>query len=376
MRLANSQKLTAKSLKTQRMKTLKLITLISLAALMMSCGSKQKETPKEVVYPVDAKAVTSTEKTKELEYFGIISSRIINYSFVMSGKVETIYVNKNQHVKKGTKLIRLETSGLKLALNAAKHQLSQAKNAFEESDRYYKNLKKAFESGGISGSDLDKANLDRNVKEQDYQQAKINLKAKQDDLNHATLVAASDGVVSDIVPKKGEIVEAGAETIIIQGTGFFAETSISQKDMDKISVGAKAIVEYRNQKLEGSVTYISSLPDFQTFRHTVKIIFSGNDSNVPATIGQTVKVFIKAGSVSGMWITVKLVYNDGEDYVNVIENDRLRKKRIQIIDYSGDNVRVEGLVENEMIITKGAGNISEGYKVKVEAPSNSPKGGE
>jgi RND family efflux transporter MFP subunit len=261
--------------------------------------------------------------------------------------------------------MRLETTGLKFALNAAKHQLSQAKSAYQEADMYYQNLEKAFKSGGISKSDLDKALLDRDVKEQDYQQAKINEQAKQDDLDHATLIALSDGIVSDIMPKTGELTEAGAETIIVQGTGLFAETSISQKDMDKISNGAKAIVEYKNQKLEGSIAYISSLPDFQTFRHTVKIVFSGNHSKLPATIGQTVKIYIESGTVSGIWIPLKHVYNDGDSYVNVIESDRLRKKRIHIIDYSEDKVRVKGLAENDMLITNGAANINEGYKVKI-----------
>jgi len=336
-----------------------------LTAFLLSCGGKKKEETKEIAYPVEVKVIKTTEKTKQLEYFGIISSRIINYSFVMSGKVDAIFVKKNQRVTKGTKLIQLETAALKLALNAAKHQQTQAKNAYDESDRYYKKLKKAYESGGISGSDLDKADLDRNVKEQDYQQAKINLKTKQDDLKHATLVAVSDGVVSDIMPKKGETIEAGAQAIIVQGEGLFAETAISQKDMDEIKIGAKAVAEYKKQKMDGSVTYISSLPDFQTFRHTVKVVFSGKDAKVPATIGQTVKMFIDAGAVSGMWIPIKYVFNDGEDYVNVVENNRLRKKTIRIIDYAGDKVRVNGLVENEKLITKGAGNISEGYKVRI-----------
>jgi HlyD family secretion protein len=338
---------------------------ISTAVLIMSCENSKVEKREETAYPVEVETVKMSEQSSQLEYFGIISSQIINYSFIMSGKVKDIFIFKNQYVTKGTKLIQLETDGLELALSAAKHQLIQAQFAYSEADRYYQNLEKAYKSGGISESDLEKAKLDKDIKEQDYQQAKINQQAKQDDLNHATLIVASDGIVSDIIPKTGELIEAGAETIIVQGTGFFAETAIAQKDMDKIRVGSKAVIEYNNQKIDAEVTYISSLPDFQTFRHSVKIVFPGNGSNIPVTIGQTVKVFIEAGTVSGIWIPIKYVFNDGENYVNIVENNRLRKKCIYILDFCGDRVHVDGLSENEQLIIKGAANINEGYKLKV-----------
>jgi HlyD family secretion protein len=349
---------------------IRIIFFTFTTTFLFSCGNKKNEPVTESAYPVETVLLKESTKIQELEYFGIISSQIVNYSFLVPGRVEHIFVQKNQQVTRDTKLMQLETTGLKLALNAVSLQLEQAQKAYMEADRYYKNLEKAYESGGISETDLDKARLDRDVKEKDFQQAKINQQSKQDDLDHAILIALSGGIVSDIIPKKGEIIDAGAETIIVQETGFFAETAISQKDMGKIAVGARATVEYQNQKMEGSVTYISSLPDVQTFRHTVKIAFPGNPLKNSPVAGQTVKVYIDAETLSGIWIPINHIFNDGENYVNVVENDRLRKKRVRIIDFSGEEVRVEGLGENEMLITKGAVNIKEGYKIMNVNPEN------
>ncbi len=339
--------------------------LIFFSVIFYACENRNTEPVNNTTFPVEVETLKRTTRIKQLEYFGIISSQIVNYSFVVPGKIEQIFVRKNQRVAKGTKLVQLETTGLKLALNAAEQQFEQAQSAYEEANRYYANLKKAFESGGISETDLDKARLDGDVKEKDSQQAKINQQAKQDDLNHATLIALSDGIVSDIIPKTGEIIEAGAETVIVQGTGVFTETAIAQKDMGKVSVGSNAVVRYQNQKIGGSISYISSLPDIQTFRHTIKIVFSDDSLKKPPVVGQTVKIFIDSEKQTGIWISINHVYNDGESYVNVVENNRLRKKYINIIDFSGDKVRVSGLTENEMLITKGAANIKEGYRVKV-----------
>jgi len=335
-------------------------------AVILFTGNKKEEILTETIpFPVEVKAVKKCQRSKQVEYFGIVSSSVMNYSFVMSGKVETIFVNKNQIVTKGTKLIQLETSGLKLALEASEKQLVQAEIAFRESEKYYQNLKTAFQTGGISETDLNKVKLDRDIKEQDFLQAKIDLRAKQENLNNATIIAASDGIVSEIKPQKGEIIEAGAETILVQGTGNYVETSISQKDLDQILIGAKAIIEYKSKKLEGNVSYISALPDFQTFRHTLKVEFKNNKSELPASIGQTVKIYIETGTISGIWIPIKYVVNNGENYVNVVENERLRKKSVQIIDYFVDEVRIEGLAENDLLITKGARNVNEGFKVKI-----------
>lgn len=346
-------------------KFFKRFTLVLLAGFLFSCGNEKVEEREETVYPVEVRLLKKCEKNQQFEYFGIISSQVINYSFLMPGKVKSIFVEKNQTVEKGTKLMQLETTSLELALDAAKHQAVQAKIAFQEADKFYLNLKKAFDAGGISESDLDKAQLDRDVKERDFQQAKIEKQAREEDLNHATLVALSDGIVSDIIPKTGELIDAGAETIIIQGRGLFAEAAVSQKDLEHINVGTKTLIELKQQKLEGQVSYISSLPDFQTFRHTVKISFTGSQQKISATIGQTVKVFFEGEKTSGIWLPIKYVYSEGESFVNVVENNRMRKKRIDIIDFSDDKVRVNGLNENEMLIIRGGANIKEGYKVKV-----------
>jgi RND family efflux transporter MFP subunit len=331
---------------------------------MISCNDVKDKQQPEQEFPVEVEILKNKERVRQIEYFGIISSKIINYSFITPGRVKSIFVSKNQFVKKGTKLMQLETKGFSLAINAAKNQEKQAESAYLEAERYYQNLNKSFKSGGVSGTDIEKAELDRDVKYKDWEQSKINSLAKSEDLKQATLIAQTDGIVSDILPKVGELIDAGAETIIIQGKGLFAEAAISQKDLDFIKKGTKVIVEIKNQKVNGEVSYISTLPDFQTFRHTVKINFL-NNNQIKASIGLTAKIYFETDTLKGIWIPIKNISNNGQDIVNLAENNRLRKKIVQIIDFSGDEVRVSGLKENDKLIIKGAASIKEGYKVKI-----------
>lgn len=345
-------------------KTFNIILLLFAIFAMLSCDNKKEEQKAEQEFPVEVEVLRNKERVRQIEYFGIISSRIINYSFLTPGRVKSIFVSKNQFVKKGTKLMQLETKGFNLALNAAKNQVRQAEGAYLEANNYYQNLDKAFKTGGVSGTDIEKAKLDRDVKYKDWEQSKINSNAKSEELKQATIIAQTDGIVSAILPKVGELIDAGAETIIIQGKGLFAETDLSQKDLEFIKNGTKAVVEIKNQRIEGEVSYISSLPDLQTFRHTVKIDFQSN-SSINASIGLTTKVYFETDSVKGIWIPIKYISNNGKDFVNLAENKRLRKRTIQIIDFSGDEVRVSGLKENDKLITKGAASIKEGYKLNI-----------
>jgi RND family efflux transporter MFP subunit len=346
------------------LKTFNSALLLLAIFTISSCNDVKEEPIAELEFPVEVEILKNKERVRQIEYFGIVSSKIMNYSFLTPGRVKSIFVSKNQFVKKGTKLMQLETKGFSLALNAAKNQEKQAESAYLEAKKYCQNLDKVFKLGGVSGTDIEKEKLNRDLKYKDWEQSKINIDAKNEDFKQATLIAQTNGIVSDIIPKVGELIDAGAETIIIQGKGLFAETALSQKDLEIVKKGTKVIVEIKNQKVNGEVNYIATLPDFQTFRHTVKIDFS-NNSSIKASIGLTAKIYFETDTLQGIWIPIKYISNNGQDFVNLSENNRLRKKVVQIIDFSGEEVRVSGLKENDKLITKGAASIKEGYKVKI-----------
>ena len=302
---------------------------------LSSCSDVKEEQIAELEFPVEIEILKNKERVRQIEYFGIISSKILNYSFLTPGRVKSIFVSKNQFVKKGTKLMQLETKGFSLALSAAMKQEKQAESVYLEAEKHYQNLHKVFKLGGMSGTDIEKEKLDRDLKYEDWEQSKINSDAKNEDFKQATLIAQTNGIVSDILPKVGELIDAGAETIIIHGNGLFAETALSQKDLEIVEKGTKVIVEIKNKKVKGEVNYIATLPDFQTFRHTVKIDFS-NDSSIKASIGLTTKIYFETDTLQGIWIPIKYISNNGQDFVNLSENNRLRKKVVQIIDFSGE----------------------------------------
>jgi hypothetical protein len=59
------------------------------------------------------------------------------------------------------------------------------------------------------------------------------------------------------------------------------------------------------------------------------------------------------------------VLNDGEDFVYVVENERVLRKNIKIISIFENKILTEGLSVNDEIIIKGLDSIRVGYKVTV-----------
>lgn len=342
-----------------------ILVLILFQAATISCDYENHKIKEEKKFPVEVKVLDITTKLRQIEYFGMVSSEIVNYSFLTGGRVEEIFVKRNQFVEKGEALMRLETHEYKLALNAAKNQTEQAENAYLESKNYYDLLEKATQSGGVAESDLIKAKLDRDIKFQIFEQSKIDVKAKQSNLNQCTLYAKSQGIVSYIIPKTGELVNAGAETIIIHGDNKYIDAAISQKDLEFLKVGTSALIEVGGKKIRGQINHISNLPDMQSFRYETKIEILSGKEHLPSYLGQTAKIYFETKTIEGIWVPIKYILNDGLDFVNVVENNRMRRKNVSIIDFSGDEARVTGLAKNEKLITKGASTIKEGYKVKI-----------
>ena len=74
---------------------------------------------------------------------------------------------------------------------------------------------------------------------------------------------------------------------------------------------------------------------------------------------------ITAGEETGIWLPVRCVLNDGEDYVFVAENGRARRKNIKLGRMLEDKVCVEGLEAGEWLITEGFKSVKDGYGVAV-----------
>ncbi len=89
--------------------------------------------------------------------------------------------------------------------------------------------------------------------------------------------------------------------------------------------------------------------------------------NISMLIGQTLNGHIIIGEKTGMVVPRKSVVNLSEKGTGVfrVENDKAVFASIQIISRSEEYYLIDGLNENDIIVSDGADKISDGQKIKI-----------
>ncbi|KGG80434.1 hypothetical protein Y919_06355 [Caloranaerobacter azorensis H53214] len=392
-----------------------IIVMFLISFLFVSCTDENnKNISKPKIKPVKVIEVKEEVRDKELKYLGVVTAEEVKkFGFKVSGKIQKIYVQKGSKVKKGMILAKLDTKELELSVkavqfqmkaaksqydkisngateeevNKAKLNLDKAKEAYEFANENYEKIKRLYEEGAVSKSELDKAELEFNIRKTEfnqanevykqvlkggryedkdaayanYEQAKVNYEYKKSLLEGAKIVADTDGYVVDVLYKEGELVSQGMPVVIIRNRNQVVRVGLSQKDVNKVKLGDKAIIRLDDENLVGVITNIDDVPDNQTRTYSVDVALNGRQLQ----IGSIVKVGIIVGRERGIFIPISTIMTNGEDYVYVVKGDRVIMKKIRIVETCGDRVMVEGLENGDKLVIENIKQIRPDDRVKI-----------
>jgi len=146
----------------------------------------------------------------------------------ISGRIEDLNVDFNDHVRKGQTLAKLNTEQLEAQLAQARATLAQAHaTLIQEQETYPRDLALA-KNNAMSKQDLDnaKANLLRARANVDLASAQV--KADETLLSKATIFSPIDGVVLDRKVSRGQTVVAAMQTPVL----FTLASDLSQMELD------------------------------------------------------------------------------------------------------------------------------------------------
>ncbi len=127
-------------------------------------------------------------------------------SMPVSGVIEQVFVSSGQHVKKGDKLVALETELPRAALKAAEVAMNAASGDWQEAKRSFDRAQELFDQTLLSTVDLQKARLDYQRAEADYQQKRLDWIRARYTFDKSVLKAPFDGVVKARRVEPGEYV--------------------------------------------------------------------------------------------------------------------------------------------------------------------------
>ncbi len=185
-----------------------IVAFVAATSVLSSCAKHEPAAPAPrpaLAYKIKAGAGSETEV-----YPGEIRARIeADHAFRVGGKISQRLVDAGAIVKKGQPLARLDPQDVRLAADSARAQVAAQKTEAEFAGAELKRFKDLFAKGFVSQSALDqKINVANAASARlDAQRAQANVSINQ--AGYATLVAETDGVVTQVTAEAGQVVAAG-----------------------------------------------------------------------------------------------------------------------------------------------------------------------
>lgn len=146
----------------------------------------------------------------------------------ISGRIDQVYADFNEHVRKGQALAKLNTEQLEAQLAQARAGLAQARASLTLAEQTYPRDIALARNNAMSKQELDsaKADLLRARASADLAAAQV----KQDEtlLSKATIFSPIDGIVLDRKVSRGQAVVAALQTPVL----FTVASDLSQMELD------------------------------------------------------------------------------------------------------------------------------------------------
>ena len=270
-------------------------------------------------------------------------------AFEIPGKINNVYVDVGDSVKKGQVLAKLDD-------REASAQLNQAKAAYELSKQILERFENLRQQGHISVQDLDKARSD-------YIIAKSQFEFFEVKLQQTNLIAPFNGVIQSRFLDTGTVINSGIPILeIIDSNYVEAHISVPVIYLKDMEIGK----EY-NFEFDGKITkaVFSKLAPMSPGGSDSRLaIFKFNKFFNPGSIANLEMKITE--NLRGTWVPLKSLSQSDQGLWSVytIENNIVVKDLIEIIYFEDDYAYVRGtLKNNDLIVLGGASKIIEGKRI-------------
>jgi len=408
---------------TARLKALGASVIAVVMLGWVGCSSNEAETE-----PVATVQVTPVEKTtiqhtisSEAILFPRQQSAIVPK---ISAPVQKFLVKRGSRVHEGELLAVLENRDLAAAaqdtkgaydqaqaayetttaaslpeeIQKAENDAQQAKLALEAQEKVFQSRQQLFEQGALPRKELDQSRVDTTQARNQYAISKKHLDSllaigKQQELkaaagqlesakgkylgaqaalSYSEIRSPINGVITDRPLYPGEMAAAGAPLLTVMDlSSVIAKAHIPQHEAEALKVGDKGTmtVPGLDQPIDGKVTVVS--PALDPSSTTVEVWFEAPNPKLELKPGTSVRLALTAQTVKDTLVVPAnsvLTASDGSTTVMVAGSDgRAHQTSVKLGIRQGDDVQVlEGVKENDKVISTGAYGLPDKSKIKIQ----------
>ncbi|MBR6272526.1 MAG: efflux RND transporter periplasmic adaptor subunit [Bacteroidales bacterium] len=294
-------------MKKKKRNWLIVLGVIALAVVGIIIAKTTKSANKELVVRTHVVGEYTVENT--VTATGTIEPvETVEVGTQVSGKVEKIYVDFNDAVKKGQLLAELDKLTLNQNVSRAKASLTSAESQLNYAKLTYERTKQLYESKAATLASYQEA---QNTYTQ-AQMSKKNAQAAYDqtlvDLSYAEIYSPIDGVVLDRAVEVGQTVAASFSTPTLftlarDLTKMQVEAAVDEADIGQVKIGQKVtftVDAYTYETFNGTVNQIRMKAT--TTSNVVKytVIIEAPNPDLKLFPGMTANVTIVTESETGL----------------------------------------------------------------------------
>ena len=370
--------------------------LLGIAALGVAgyVYYSKEDNAKQVHYITEAVSRTTLEKTV-LATGSVRASQRTEVGAQVSGRIINLYVKLGQTVKKGDLIAEIDSSSQSNSLSTAEAQLASyqaqlasAKVALEVAQANYNRLSKLYKQNSASEAEVEtakntlasaKASVNEAVAQ--IKQSQISVNNARTNLNYTQILSPMDGVIVSIPVSIGQTVNSAQSSPTIVHVAdlskMLIKLEISEGDIAQVRAGQAmsfttlAEPNYRIQsQIESIDPALTKLSDDNSSNkyveqsgNTQAIYYYANalvdNSEQRLRIGMTVQGQVDIAKRENVLVVpnTALTKRNGENYVQVLENQQPIEKKVEIGLADGQHTEIlSGLNEGEKVITTQRSN--------------------
>lgn len=310
---------------------------------------------------------------------------LVNVGAQVSGKIEKLYVDLGQKVKKGDMIVQIDSTTQqndvdinKAKLESYKAQLQASKISLKVAQSKYERTKKLFKGNASSKENLENMqneyeNARSNVIQLEslVKQTRISLSTAQTNLGYTKIVAPLDGTIVSVPVKEGQTVNSAMSTPTIVQIADLSEMEvlmeISEGDIIGVKPGLKVsytilgendeIYETTLKSIDPALTlltngkYTGVVGSTEAIYYYGRLVIPNNDEKL--RIGMTTQNIIHVETANNVLVipAIGIIKENDDEYVYILKDKKAVKKKI--LTGVSNNMLVEvvsGLSEGDEVI--------------------------
>lgn len=310
----------------------------------------------------------------------------------VGGRVSASSLDVGQRVFKNDTLVQIDTGDVDLEIERIKNEITAARRKVElgstlrpevlNAKDTLDNLERQTKSGAYPVAEFEKQKRLFQQLEQRMELDEVNnrlalenyqnsLRSKEREKSKMTIIAPSDGIVTVVTARVGDLIGSNSPIATIIAVGRTVEAKISEENFAAIKLGQKATVRFLTfgaDQYNAVISKILPSADAATQRYTLFLDIALPEGRVllPGLTGEVQIIIAERANA----VTIPRRALVGE-YVYVVEGGRLERRKVTK-GYEGLNSIeiVSGLKAGDPVVVEQQDRYREGERVRTQVLPN------